>query len=64
MAVPCLNYSGMFAFYIPSKYTLQTAPQPTNQEIHLTEIKSGRYAVLTFNGWKELKDVKPEVEKL
>ena len=57
MAVPCLNYSGLFAFYIPSKYTLQTVPEPINQEIHLTEIKSGRYAVLTFNGWKELKDV-------
>lgn len=39
------------AFVLPAGYTLQTAPRPENQSIHIREISSRRVAVLRFSGY-------------
>jgi len=40
------------AFTIPSKYSLETVPKPIDKEISLLEVPAGRFAILTFSGFR------------
>ena len=37
-------------FFLPSKFTLENAPQPTNNRVNLIIIKGGIYAVISYSG--------------
>ena len=37
-------------FFLPSKFTLKNAPQPTNERVNLIIIKGGVYAVISYSG--------------
>ena len=37
-------------FFLPSKFTLENAPQPTNKRVNLIIIKGGVYAVISYSG--------------
>ena len=37
-------------FFLPSKFTIKNAPQPTNQRVNLIIIKGGVYAVISYSG--------------
>lgn len=42
--------SWTIAFVLPSKYTLQNAPKPTNNKVKLVEKPETKMAVITFSG--------------
>ena len=37
-------------FYLPSKFTINTAPKPTNRRVSLVELEGGIYAVIKYSG--------------
>ena len=37
-------------FYLPSKFTIKNAPQPTNERVNLIIMKGGVYAVISYSG--------------
>ena len=37
-------------FFLPSKFTLENAPQPNNQRVNLVMIKKDIYAVISYSG--------------
>lgn len=37
-------------FFLPSKFTLENAPQPTNERVNLVMIKKDIYAVISYSG--------------
>ena len=37
-------------FFLPSKFTLENAPQPTNEKVNLIIIKGGVYAIISYSG--------------
>ena len=53
-------------FYLPSKFTFDTAPKPTNNKVSLVILEGGIYAVIKYSGrvtnknfqkhYQELKD--------
>ena len=55
-------------FYLPSKFTINTAPKPTNRKVSLVVLEGDIYAVIKYSGratdknfqkhYKELKHVK------
>lgn len=64
------------SFTMPSKYTLETLPEPNNKNISFKEVRSQKMAVLRFKGrvnhklankeveelkkWLEIKEIKPK----
>ena len=42
-----LNY---MQFYLPSKFTKETVPSPTNPEVKISTIKEGFFAVIKYSG--------------
>jgi effector-binding domain-containing protein len=43
--------SRVVGFIMPSEYTMESLPKPTNPEIRLVEVPSRTYAVLRFSGF-------------
>ena len=44
------NTQMVMQFYLPSNYTIDTAPIPTNPTVELVNIKGGYFAVITYSG--------------
>lgn len=51
-------------FVLPSKYTLETAPTPTDDRVKLKEFPSKKYGVITFSGTVNPKLEEEQVQKL
>ena len=52
------------AFIMPSKYTMETLPQPNNPDVRLREVPKQRFAVVKFS-WYATKDrVEKKTERL
>eukprot|EP00045_Choanoeca_perplexa_P001297 m.18807 g.18807 ORF g.18807 m.18807 type:complete len:96 (+) comp10856_c0_seq1:448-735(+) len=49
---------------LPAKYTLETAPQPTNPDVKIAELPAATVAVRTFSGSTSIDTCQPEVEAL
>ena len=49
MTSPVLNYNGLMAFSLPSKYSLENVPKPTSPLIKISEIKKGYYYLHFIN---------------
>jgi hypothetical protein len=50
-------HSGVMQFLLPSKFTMETAPKPTDPQVSLREIPARTLAVHTFSGWTNAKYV-------
>lgn len=51
-------------FVLPAKYTLETAPTPTDDRVKLNEFPRKKYGVLTFSGTVNPKIEEQQVQKL
>ena len=51
-------------FTMPSAYTLETLPEPNDQQVQLRRLPSGRFAVLQFSGLARPSDVDARSEEL
>tara|TARA_B100001059_G_C17439054_1_gene381732 strand:- start:35 stop:571 length:537 start_codon:yes stop_codon:yes gene_type:complete len=54
MTVPVTQFSKdnkmVMQFYLPSKFSIENAPIPTNKRVNLVTIDGGYYAVLKYSG--------------
>ncbi len=41
---------GYMQFFLPSSYTIETAPRPTNSDVQIVLVGGGKFAVRTFSG--------------
>ena len=44
------NNTTYMQFYLPSKFTEETVPSPTNPEVKISTIKEGYFAVIRYSG--------------
>ena len=44
------NGKMVMQFYLPSKFTLENAPKPTNSRVNLVTMEGGHFAVLKYSG--------------
>ena len=51
-------------FYLPSKFTLNNAPKPTNSRVSLVVLEGGIYAVIKYSGRVTDKNFQTHYEKL
>lgn len=51
VTVEKLNMSMTMSFYMPSKYTLQSLPEPLDKRIKLSQVPPRKFAVLRFSGF-------------
>ena len=52
------------AFFLPAKFTLETAPVPNDPSVHLRRIPPETLAVLHFTGWPSASSIDTEGKKL
>lgn len=58
MTTPVVSYQKdnllVTGFYVPSKFTKETVPQPEGYDVFIQELKESHYAVIRFRGsWSE-----------
>ena len=51
-------------FFLPSKFTINTAPKPTNERVSLVIIEGGYYAVIRYSGRSTDKNYYKKFEEL
>jgi effector-binding domain-containing protein len=51
-------------FYLPSKFTINNAPKPTNNRVSLVVIEGGIYAVIKYSGRVTDKNFQTHYEEL
>ena len=44
------NEAGYMQFFLPSSYTLETAPKPTDPSVEIVSVQGGYYAVYSYSG--------------
>ena len=54
----------LMQFFLPSKFTIDTAPTPTNKRVRLVVIEGGYYAIKRYSGRTSDKNYKKHLEKL
>jgi hypothetical protein len=64
MTAPVISTGESMAFVVPRKYTLETAPVPTDPAVHLEEIPERMLAVLRFNGYTPYQRVQEFQQRL
>ena len=42
--------AGYMQFFLPSSYTLETAPKPTDASVEIIKVEGGHYAVYSYSG--------------
>jgi hypothetical protein len=64
MTSPVISTSNSMSFVLPSKYSIQDAPQPTDKRVSIEEIPERYVATVKFRGiaWKD--KVRDQTEKL
>ena len=58
------NGKMVMQFYLPSKFTLENAPKPTNSRVNLVTIEGGHFAVLKYSGSSSDKNYLKKLNKL
>ena len=68
MTVPVTQFSKdnkmVMQFYLPSKFSIENAPIPTNKRVNLVTIDGGYYAVLKYSGRVSDKNYLKHLSKL
>ena len=54
----------LMQFFLPSKFTIDTAPTPTNKRVKLVTIEGGYYAIKRYSGRTSDTNYKKHLEKL
>jgi len=54
----------LMQFYLPSKFTMETAPKPTNKRVKLISIEGGYYAILKYSGRSSYINYLKKIKKL
>ena len=54
----------LMQFFLPSKFTIDTAPTPTNKKVKLVIIEGGYYAIKRYSGRTSDTNYKKHLEKL
>ena len=54
----------LMQFYLPSKFSIENAPIPTNKRVNLVTIDGGYYAVLKYSGRVSDKNYMKHLSKL
>ncbi|MDC0357391.1 heme-binding protein [Oligoflexia bacterium] len=52
------------AFFMPSKYSAETIPQPNNNEVKVGEFSGGQFAAHRFTGTSDESKVEQKIERL
>jgi len=50
------NNKNVMQFYLPSRFTKKTVPDPTNPEVTIQTIEKGYFAVIQYSGWSSKKN--------
>ena len=58
------NGKMVMQFYLPSKFTLENAPKPTNSRVNLVTMEGGHFAVLKYSGSSSDKNYLKKLNKL
>ena len=58
------NGKKVMQFYLPSKFTLENAPKPTNSRVNLVTMEGGHFAVLKYSGSSSDKNYLKKLNKL
>ena len=58
------NGKMVMQFYLPSKFTLENAPKPTNSRVNLVTMEGGHFAVLKYSGSSSDKNYLNKLDKL
>jgi len=61
MTVPVVSRTGSFSFVLPSSYSMNTVPEPSDARARIEEIKSRSVAVIRFRGYTSDENVKSKV---
>jgi hypothetical protein len=51
MTAPVISGGGSMSFIVPSKYTMESVPQPNDDRVRIHELPERRVAVMRFRGW-------------
>ncbi|TDP29447.1 SOUL heme-binding protein [Idiomarina aquatica] len=54
----------MMSFVMPSHFTVQTTPQPSNPDVRISEVTDYKVAVITFSGTLSESNVRENTQKL
>jgi len=64
MTAPVVTNGDTMSFIVPSKYTRETVPEPTDPHIAIQEQPAKSMAVLRFSGWARSGKVEKEKQQL
>jgi hypothetical protein len=64
MTSPVFTVSDSMSFIVPSEYTRETVPEPTDPHITITEQPAKTLAVLRFSGWGRSSTVEKKTQQL
>lgn len=55
MTSPVISSSDSMSFILPSKYTIETAPEPNDQQVSISEVPERHVAIIRFRGfaWRD-----------
>jgi effector-binding domain-containing protein len=57
MTAPVISGGGSMSFIIPSKYTMESVPEPNDDRVRIHELPERRVAVMRFRGWARERSV-------
>jgi len=64
MTAPVINRGRAMSFVMPSGYTMETMPEPTDPMVRIEELPARRMAVIRFKGRARERDVEAARERL
>ncbi|NHJ33779.1 MAG: heme-binding protein [Asgard group archaeon] len=64
MTSPVLSNNESMSFFVPSEYTQETVPEPTDERITINEVPERYIAIIRFNGLAWKNSVKKQTTRL
>jgi len=64
MTAPVITKKNYMAFVMPSNYTKESIPTPTNSKVNIEIEKNRKIATLRFSGYTTQKNISKKIEKL
>jgi hypothetical protein len=57
MTAPVISGGGSMSFVVPSKYTMESVPVPSDGRVRIQEVPERKLAVMRFRGWARERSV-------
>jgi hypothetical protein len=64
MTSPVISGGGSMSFVVPSKYTMESVPEPNDKRVRIHEMPKRKLAVIRFRGWARIKSVEKKKTRL